>query len=829
MKMPTIKNLYRVLVIFTCGFMIAACLPEESTANGDFEKQVEDYLQKFPSQETYRYAMLQTGGDPARLNTWVNTPRGLLKAGEDKVVRSNNDTVYRMAWVYLGQGPVVLTSAAPSKKRFTSFQLQDDRNANYRNIIHPAGAYTLYHGEKPATITGQAVEVPSLLSAVITRIEVKDKNNPADLADALSVYDGLTIEGPAISRLPVVDLLSGFDERVVQEAEKRMQETKKTVPYSKMIAGPGQEPGEDISYLNFATGTKEGWGGPALSHSAYESWYTDASGETLDGSNGEYVLTTEAPLVKAFWSVTIYDSTTGRFHANDDDRYHINNTTAVKNEDGTYTFRFKLKCEKGDVNCLEVPAGPFDVAARYYLPGPEIMNGEWTMPKPVLKTSNLTPDVARKLAKDAWVFGLPLVMFEKQVDYSTYVTQAEATRAPINQFVHYRKFVDASNRSIVGFNVDNLYSLAWIDLKDEPLVLAVPAMGNRYWIMQIVDAWNGVPAAPGSRTHSGAAPHLFLIAGPDWQGVAPEGMEVLRSPTNLGGVGGRTYCAGDDDYAAVNKLQDQYTLTPLSAWGKPYTPPANVPLKKGVDGETLVNAQVMALNAEEFFSNLNRLLATNPPYPDDAPLLEKLRPLGIAPSEPFAMAGWSPEVRAAIEEGVMAGKAALAEEAKKLGKKVNNWGLTYDMGRYGTRYAYRAAWTFVGIGGNVIEDAFYPLTLLDSAGNPLTGEHSYTLTFGKGEWPPADAFWSLTMYDIDGYLVDNPLDRYAIGDRSGMKPNTDGSLTIYMQSESPGQGKEANWLPAPKTGLFKVALRLYVPRERVRNGDWVPPALARVD
>ncbi|HKJ20213.1 MAG TPA: DUF1254 domain-containing protein, partial [Woeseiaceae bacterium] len=164
----------------------------------------------------------------------------------------------------------------------------------------------------------------------------------------------------------------------------------------------------------------------------------------------------------------------------------------------------------------------------------------------------LTPDVARNLATEAWLFGLPLVMFEKQVDYSTHVTQAEATRAPINQFVHYRKFVDASNRSIVGFNVDNLYSLAWIDLQAEPLVLAVPAMGDRYWMMQIVDAWNGVPAAPGSRTHSRDDPHVFLIAGPDWTGTVPEGMELLRSPTNLGGIGGRTYCAGADDYAAVN-------------------------------------------------------------------------------------------------------------------------------------------------------------------------------------------------------------------------------------------------------------------------------------
>jgi hypothetical protein len=439
----------------------------------------------------------------------------------------------------------------------------------------------------------------------------------------------------------------------------------------------------------------------------------------------------------------------------------------------------------------------------------------------------LTVTEAREVAQEAWLFGLPLVMFEKQVDYSTHVTQAEETRAPINQFVHYRRFVDASNRSIVGFNVDNLYSLAWIDLKAEPLVLAVPAMGDRYWMMQIVDAWNGVPAAPGSRTHSGAEPHLFLIAGPDWTGVAPDGMEVLRSPTHLGGIGGRTYCAGPEDYAAVNSLQDQYTLTPLSAWGKTDSPPDKVPLKEGADGETLVNAQVMALKAGQFFSNLNRLMATNPPYAEDAPMLAKLRPLGIAPGAPFSSEGLGADVVAALEEGVAQGKAALAAEMKSLGKMVNHWGLTYDMGRYGTRYAYRAAWTFVGIGGNVIEDAFYPLTLSDAEGQPLTGENRYTLTFGKDDWPPANAFWSMTLYDLEGYLVDNPLDRYAIGDRSGMQPNADGSLTIYIQSESPGAEKEANWLPAPKSGPFKLAMRLYGPKEQVRDGRWVPPAVKR--
>ena len=382
MKTLTMKNLYRALVLTTCGIIITACSPENPTSKDDFEKQVEDYIQKFPYQNTYEYAILFTGGDPGKLNKWGQASRDLLKAGEDTIVRSNNDTLYKTAFIYLGDGPVVLRSDAPSQERFSSFQLQDERNANYRNIIGPAGSYTLYHGEKPGTVTGEAVEVPSLLSAVVTRIEVKDKDDAADMAGAQAVFDGIKIEGPTISEMPVVDLLSDFDEQVAQEAHRRMDELAGVVPFSRMIVGPGQEPGKDVPYLYHSAGTKEGWGGPATAHSAYEAMFTDESGATLKGSKGEYVVVTEAPPVKAFWSITVYDSTTGRLHPNDDDRYHINNTTAVNNEDGTFTFRFKVKCEDGDVNCLEVPAGPFDVAARYYLPEPEIMSGEWTIRRP---------------------------------------------------------------------------------------------------------------------------------------------------------------------------------------------------------------------------------------------------------------------------------------------------------------------------------------------------------------------------------------------------------------------------------------------------------------
>jgi hypothetical protein len=363
-----------------CSDRPAAQSNAASNTGDDFDIRVQEYLRLFPYQETFRYAMLQTGGDPTKLNTWVMAVPRLLKAGEDAVVRSNNDTLYKMAWLDLSAGPVVLGCESPSQERFTSIQLQDDRNANYRNIIQPSGSYTLYYGEEPDTVTGKAVQVPSLLSAVIVRIEVRDKNDQADMADALSVFGGVTIEGPAIQQIPSVDLLSGFDAAVVQEVERRMDETKRTVPYREMIVAPGQEPGRDVTYLNHATGTKVGWGGPALTHSAYESAYNDDTGETLDGSRGQYVLVTEEPPVKGFWSVTVYDSTTGRLHPNEHDRYHINNTTAAPNEDGTYTFRFKAVCVEADENCLEVPTGPFDVAARYYLPEPAITSGDWTMP-----------------------------------------------------------------------------------------------------------------------------------------------------------------------------------------------------------------------------------------------------------------------------------------------------------------------------------------------------------------------------------------------------------------------------------------------------------------
>src|SRR5262249_53556194 len=240
---------------------------------------------------------------------------------------------------------------------------------------------------------------------------------------------------------------------------------------------------------------------------------------------------------------------------------------------------------------------------------------------------DLTPEEARTLARDAWVFGMPVVYIEKQIDTLTYATKPEGHVAPINQFAHYREFPDASNRTVVGLNVDTLYSFASLDLSSGPMVLSIPDMGSRYWLMQLIDAWNDVPHAPGSRTVGGKGGN-FAIVGPKWNGTLPSGLIELRVPTTLLLIGGRTYVASKDDYAAVHALQDQYKLVPLSEWGKAYTPPENVALKPDVDTKTPVPTQVIGMSPQTFFSRLNALMVNNPPEPADPATMARIAKLG---------------------------------------------------------------------------------------------------------------------------------------------------------------------------------------------------------
>ena len=435
-------------------------------------------------------------------------------------------------------------------------------------------------------------------------------------------------------------------------------------------------------------------------------------------------------------------------------------------------------------------------------------------------SSQITPEEASTLAQEAYLFGLPLVYIDANLDILTNVARPQGGRAPINQLARFREFPDASNKTVVGFNVDTLYTLAQMDLSIEPMVLSVPPMGERYWIAQLIDAWNDVPHAPGSRTVGGEGGN-FAIVGPQWQGTIPADLTELRMPTSLAILAGRIYTAGSEDYAAVHALQDQWQLVPLSAWGSDYVPPDSVPLKPGVDSKTPLAAQIRDMSAETFFNRLTTLLVNNPPSADDAPIMARIARLGIKPGAPFSMSAFEPDVRQAIEQGAAAGLQAIRDEEPKLGEHVNGWGLSRDLGRYGTRYLYRAAWTFFGVGGNLVEDAFYPLSLVDGDGKPYDGTNKYELRFTREQLPPVDAFWSVTMYDKDSYLVDNPINRYALGDRSNMTFADDGSLAIYIQSDAPGDDKAANWLPAPTVWWIQAraaALRAQTGSDRRHMG-----------
>jgi hypothetical protein len=276
----------------------------------------------------------------------------------------------------------------------------------------------------------------------------------------------------------------------------------------------------------------------------------------------------------------------------------------------------------------------------------------------------------------------------------------------------------------------------------------------------------------------------------------------------------------------VQAIQKEYKLTPLSAWGKPYTLPTNVPVDPQKSKDPPVE-QVKKMPAPAFFARLNALMKENPPAAADAEAMKKFAAIGIAPGQKFNVQDLDPAVKSALEKGMKEAYQEIAAKAQKPPSKVvNGWMLTYDLGSYGTKYLYRAAIALVGLGANLPADALYPLTRVDGEGKPLSGQNKYVMHFTKDQIPPVQAFWSLTLYNDRQFFVENPINRYAIGDRDELKFNPDGSLDLYIQHESPGKDKESNWLPAPKD-IFNLIMRLYWPKKPVLDGTWAPPPVVR--
>jgi hypothetical protein len=439
------------------------------------------------------------------------------------------------------------------------------------------------------------------------------------------------------------------------------------------------------------------------------------------------------------------------------------------------------------------------------------------------EAAQLSQDSVVALAKQAYLYGYPMVVMNETKRTATNIEAPVWNNAfaPVNQFGHFRTFPDATFKAVVKPNCDTYYSTAWLDLAAEPLVLTVPDTKGRYYLLPMLDAYTNVFASPGKRT-SGTGANQFLITGPGFSGAVPAGMTEIKAPTNMVWILGRTQVNSDQDgKAVVYKIQDGYTLTPLSKMGTAYTP-----ARHQVDSSIGTNPPVFVENMEisTFFNALNELMASNPPPSADSSLLQQLAAIGIGAGKKFDLSAYDQATQEALKKVPSVIHGELRAMVAKMGSLENGWNVTRSgVGSYGTNYGMRAMIALIGLGANLNADASYPNSQLDENGAKLNGANKYVMHFEKGQTPPANAFWSLTMYGPDELLVDNPIDRYTIGDRNALKYNPDGSLDIYIQHETPGKDKEANWLPAPADG-FSVTMRLYWPKEAFLDGSWkIPP------
>ena len=427
---------------------------------------------------------------------------------------------------------------------------------------------------------------------------------------------------------------------------------------------------------------------------------------------------------------------------------------------------------------------------------------------------------------DAYVYFYPLVTMDVTRRQSTNIEAGkEFGKGPMNAFVNVPAYPPGDYKGVVRVNFDTLYSIAWLDLGREPMVVSTPDTHGRYYLLPMLDMWTDAFASPGWRT-TGTGAANFLVTPPGWTGATPEGMTRIDAPTPTIWIIGRTKTDGPKDYEAVHQIQAGFKATALSQWGKPAQPAAFKP-DPTVDMKTPPKAQVDAMPASRFFAYAAELLKANPPHITDQPMIAELKKIGIEPGRSFDLDKAEPVVRKALEKAPKEGQRLMAWKIPTLARIVNGWSMNTDtMGVYGNYYLKRAIVAQLGLGANTPQDAIYPLNLVDNEGKPLDGVNTYTLHFDKQNLPPVSAFWSVTLYDAHGFQVPNALNRFAVSNWMPFKYNPDGSLDLYFQNESPGPEREANWLPAPK-GPFNLTLRMYAPKSEALTGKWSPPPVTR--
>jgi hypothetical protein len=419
---------------------------------------------------------------------------------------------------------------------------------------------------------------------------------------------------------------------------------------------------------------------------------------------------------------------------------------------------------------------------------------------------------ARAIGAEAYVYGSAL-LYEQRV----------IVNFPANQLINVTELSTPAQRLVPAPNVDTLYTVARLDLRAGPLVIHVPDEHGRYYTLQFLDAYTNSFAYIGRRV-TGTRAGNYAVVGPGWRGRLPAGIRRITSPTATTWLLGRTLVNGPLDLERVHAIQRGYTLTPLSRYGGsplsaiflPRSSLKPMPLPSGL----------------AFYDAMDAAMEQNPPPASERALIRRFASVGIGPGHRPSTEHLDAATRAGLIGGLPVGRGQVDAYARRQRKaserRHNGWLLPPDnIGNFGTEFLLRAYIARTALGANVRREAVYPFAYVDHAGRVLTGAHRYVLHFAAHQLPPVGAFWSLTMYDKDVFLVPNTIARYAVGDRTpGLQRNRDGSLDIVLQHASP-RTRRANWLPAP-SGPFILALRLYQPRPSVLRGAWPLPTVSRV-
>jgi len=446
-------------------------------------------------------------------------------------------------------------------------------------------------------------------------------------------------------------------------------------------------------------------------------------------------------------------------------------------------------------------------------------------------SGTLSPDKAREkqayaFGVQAYIWGYPMVVMAKSRAAMTASDSPDTPKAfaqfgkivgPVNQVSNAWEMLGPSFSAVQSVNSDTLYEIIWGDSTDEPYVLHIPDTKGRYYTFQFIDAWTNNYFYASTRT-MGSQDQDYAIVAPGWTGKLPEGVTRIESPTPTHFIIGRIYVADKKDTAAVNELQKKVTMTPLSKYGKKYTPPKVpvVPAKK-YSGDLA------------FFEQLGDTLVINGALPSDAGILGFLKEIGLTTDRGFDPSGLSDGEKKALAQAIVDGEAMLAAKANSLGKNVNGWSYATVLDEYyGNDYMLRGAIGYQAMFENTPIEAYYPSVYVDVKGKNLDASSgNYTMTFPKGKLPPVGAFWSTSMYDQKKrLLVKNSLNRYKLSSADKLKTNADGSTTLYLQAKSPGKDKESNWLPTPDAPFYML-FRMYQPDIEALNGQYTLPGIVK--